>query len=131
MVLIKIPQVIRDPLALCRVRPGILDESQRRLTVGETGLDPQPFAFHRIGAPVVDPRARSNYLIERDAHALAPEAKLRGRDMSFIKRERPGQRRHEKFAVLVGYAIAALSETGCGVIHSSDSALKQVHRAAR
>src|SRR5262245_49708087 len=131
MVLIKIPQVIHDPLALCRVRPGILNESQRRLTVCETGLDPQPFAFHRIGAPVVDARARSNYLIERNSHALAPESKLRGRDMSFVKRERPGQRRHEKFTVLIGEAIASLCETGSGVVHRSDSALQQVRRATR
>src|SRR5262245_4749449 len=51
--------------------------------------------------------------------------------MSFVKRERPGQSRREKFAVLVGDALAALSETGGRMIHGSDSALQQVHRATR
>src|SRR5262245_57120513 len=129
MVLIKIPQIIRDPLALSRVQPGILDESQRRSTVGQTGFDAQPFAFHRIGAPIVDPRARRNYLIERDSHALAPEAKLIRRDMPLVKRERPGQSRHKEFAVLVWNAFASLLKTGGRVIHSFDSALQQVRRA--
>src|SRR5262249_32789731 len=74
--------------------------------------------------------ARRNSLVERAAHALAPESEFLGRDMSFVKRERPGQSGHKKFAVLIGDALASLCETGGGVIHSSDSILQQVQRSS-